>query len=260
MKYETIETYLEGLLGIIKLNRPEKNNALNNKMIREITHAVDAHNSSPEVRFIIIRANGPVFCAGADLNWMISANKLSYKENYKESLLLAELFYKIYTSKKIVLTVVNGAAYGGGIGILAASDFAFTSDTTTFSFSEVKLGLVPATILPYVMRRMKENHCKELMITGKKFNGNEAMKIGLVSFSYHTLSEMNTYFNDFLAKLEPGPPKAQHNIKHLIQYVSDKEINKNLVIETAEFIANARLSDEAREGMNAFLEKRRPQW
>ena len=260
--YKTIELEIKNDVGTIWLNRPEIHNAFNEVMIAELISVFDKISNSEEtksIRAIIIRGRGKSFCAGADLNWMRDVAKYSYEDNYKESLNLSICFHKIYTCPKPTIAMVHGAAIGGANGLLAACDFAFADDNTTFSLSEVKIGIVPACISPYVNKRVSEYGSKELMLTGKRFKGPEAEYHKLVNKSM-TADKMEAHVEELIALLRTSGPKAIDHCKNLLY-----EINNNLSLDqaidyTAKMIADIRASEEGQEGMAAFLEKRKPNW
>jgi len=260
--YKTIEIELKGTVGTIWLNRPEIHNAFNEVMIAELIDAFDEISNSDDfkdTRAIVLRGRGKSFCAGADLNWMRNVAKYSYEDNYKESLNLSICFHKIYTCPKPTIAMVHGAAIGGANGLLAACDFAFADDNTTFSLSEVKIGIVPACISPYVNKRVSEYGSKELMLTGKRFKGPEAEYHKLVNKSM-TADKMEAHVDELIALLSTSGPKAIDHCKNLLY-----EINNNLSLDdaiayTAKMIADIRASEEGQEGMSAFLEKRKPNW
>lgn len=260
MGYKSINVLLHDKAGILRLNRPEVNNALNREMIIEIIDAMDFFNNKPEIRFVIIEGNGKMFCSGADLNWMKNASELTDEENFNDSLLLAQCIYKIYSTQSITIAKIHGGAYGGGIGLAAACDFAFTGSDAVFSFSEAKLGLLPAVILPYIIKRIGVLVSKQLMLTGKKFNGKQAKELGLTDEYFNTEKELAVAIDTLISELNHAAPLVQKQIKSLINSNSVMEINENLLKTTSEILAKARLTDESKEGMEAFLQKRDPNW
>lgn len=257
---KTIELEIKNDLGIIWLNRPDVRNAMNGEMIDEILEALEKLNNNTEVRIIIFRGRGKTFCSGADLNWMKEVVKFGYEQSFAESKVLATAFYKIYTAPKPTIAVVHGAAIGGANGLLAACDFVYTADDTIFSLSEVKIGLVPAAISPYVLKRIGEFRGKELFLTGKRINGKEAEKIGLANKSV-PFDELDNVLMETVEKLRTSGPQAMKMAKELIFNIKNKISSFEQAIDyTADMIAKMRISDEGQEGMNAFLEKRKPNW
>lgn len=259
MNFKTIELELIDDLAIVWLNRPKIHNAFNEIMISELITCFEAINKIEEVRIVIIRGRGKSFCAGADLNWMRDVAKYSYEENYLESLNLSNCFYTIYTCQKPTIAVVHGAAIGGANGLLAACDFTISQDNTIFSLSEVKIGVVPACISPYVMKRVGEFGARELMLTGKRINGKEAEEFKLVNKSV-SASELEEHLNSIIQLLRTSGPKAMAHCKSLLFNIANKESLDQALESTARIIAEIRASEEGQEGMAAFLEKRKPSW
>lgn len=257
--FTTIEFEKQGDLGIVWLNRPEIHNAFNEVMIQELIDCFEAINSMDDVRIVILRGRGKSFCAGADLNWMRGVANYSFEQNFKESLNLSKCFFTIYTCKKPTIAMVHGAAIGGANGLLASCDFAYADDTTTFSLSEVKIGVVPACISPYVTKRVGEYGSRELMLTGRRIKGPEAEHFRLVNKSLPT-DELENYVFSVIDLLRTSGPKAMTHCKNLIFNISNKETLEQALESTARMIAEIRASEEGQEGMAAFLEKRKPKW
>lgn len=257
--FETIYIEQKEDLATVWLNRPEIHNAFNETMISELIEAFDLLGGDEKTRIILLRGKGKSFCAGADLNWMRGVAGYSYEQNYAESLNLSKCFYKIYTSPKPTIAIVHGAAIGGANGLLAACDFACCDDNTTFSLSEVKIGIIPACISPYILKRVGEYASRELMLTGKRFKGYEAEYHRLVNISLPD-DEIDTYVNDIITHLRTSGPKAMSQCKRLLHDVSNVWSMEEAIEKTAEMIAEIRASDEGQEGMAAFLEKRKPGW
>lgn len=258
-KYQTIEFEIKGDIGIVWLNRPHIHNAFNEVMISEVLDIFTEVNKMDEIRIVMLRGRGKSFCAGADLNWMRGVVGYSYEQNYAESLNLSKCFYAIYTCAKPTIAVVHGAAIGGANGLLAACDFAYADDNTTFSLSEVKIGIVPACISPYVTKRVGEYGSKELMLTGKRFKGPEAEKHRLVNKSLPPES-LEEHLTSVVALLHTSGPKAMTHCKNLIYDIANKLTLDEAIGYTAKMIAEIRASDEGQEGMDAFLNKRKPKW
>lgn len=258
-EYQTIEFEQKEDLGIVWLNRPEIHNAFNEVMISELIDCFESINEMKEVRVAILRGRGKSFCAGADLNWMRGVANYSYEQNFKESLNLSKCFYTIYTCKKPTIAIVHGAAIGGANGLLASCDFAYADDNTTLSLSEVKIGIIPACISPYVMKRVGEYGSKELMISGKRIKGPEAEYHKLVNKSLPT-DKLDEYVNSVIDLLRTSGPMAMTQCKNLIFNIANKETIKEALESTAKMIAEIRASEEGQEGMAAFLEKRKPNW
>jgi methylglutaconyl-CoA hydratase len=257
--FQTIEFGQKGDLGIVWLNRPEIHNAFNEVMISELITAFETINEMKEIRVVILRGRGKSFCAGADLNWMRGVAGYTYEQNFKESLNLSKCFYTIYTCKKPTIAMVHGAAIGGANGLLSSCDFAYADENTTFSLSEVKIGIIPACISPYVIKRVGEYSAKELMITGKRIKGPEAEYHRLVNKSLPP-DELEQYVNGIIDMLRTSGPVAMTQCKSLIYNISNKETLEEALASTARMIAEIRQSEEGQEGMAAFLEKRKPGW
>lgn len=257
--YQTIEFEKQGDIGTVWLNRPEIHNAFNEVMIQEVIDCIEAVNTMEDIRVVILRGKGKSFCAGADLNWMRGVARYSFEQNFRESLNLSKCFYTIYTCRKPTLAVVHGAAIGGANGLLASCDFAYADDNTTFSLSEVKIGVVPACISPYVIKRVGEYGARELMLTGRRIKGKEAEQFRLVNKSLPA-EEIDEYVMRVIALLRTSGPKAMTQCKTLIYNICNKEDLDQARESTARMIAEIRASEEGQEGMAAFLEKRKPNW
>jgi methylglutaconyl-CoA hydratase len=258
-KFETIEFEVKDNMGTVWLNRPDVHNALNQQMINEVIECFESVNNEPDVRIVLLKGRGKSFCAGADLNYMKGIATFGFEENYQDSLRLAKCFNTIYTCKKPVIAVVQGAAIGGANGLLAACDFVFCADDTKFAFSEVKLGIVPATISPYVTKRIGEYGSRDLMITGRRFSGKDAEWYRLVNKSL-PFEELDNYVNSFIENLMTSGPDAMTACKDLIFNISNKLTFEESIDYTARKIAELRASKEGQEGMASFLEKRKPNW
>ncbi len=258
-RFETLEFEQQNDLGILWFNRPDIHNAFNERMISEIIEAIEWVNGMDEIRVLILRGRGKSFCAGADLNWMRAVSTYTYEQNYAESYQLSKCFYAIYTCAKPTIAMVHGAAIGGANGLLSACDMAFCEENTTFSLSEVKIGIVPACISPYVIKRVGECNARELMLTGRRFQGAEAAKYGLVNASF-SLEEMEAHVDRIIGQLRTSGPMAITRCKNLINEVCNTLDLGEALGYTARMIADIRSSEEGQEGMAAFLEKRKPNW
>lgn len=259
MVYNTLEIEYTGKTATIWLNRPDIRNAFNEVMISELIIAFKEAYSQNNIRIIILRGKGKSFCAGADLNWMRDVASYSYDQNLKESLQLSECFNTIYNCPVPTIAVIHGAAIGGANGLLSACDIAICDDETVFSLSEVKIGIVPACISPFVIKRVGEYGAKELMLTGRRINGKEAEWFRLVNKSLPS-EELEGYLEQMKAMLLSSGPKAVSQCKVLIDQVCNKITHEESLTYTAEMIAEIRSSAEGQEGMAAFLEKRKPGW
>jgi methylglutaconyl-CoA hydratase len=247
--------------GVTKLvlNRTHCHNAFDDKLIRQLTDEIKALEQDSDTNIIVIAAKGKSFCSGADLNWMKRSANYNQEQNYADAMDLAELMQSLYSSKKLTIALVQGNAFGGGVGLLACCDIVLASDAANFCFSEVKLGLVPAVISPYVIKAIGERQSKRYFTTAELFNAEQAKAMQLVHevFSHDKLEQQA---EDYLNKLVKNGPQAMQKAKALINQVSDKTINQELIKQTSEIISQVRVSDEAQEGIKAFLEKRSPNW
>lgn len=257
--YDTIEFEVKNGIGTLWLNRPEVRNAFNNHMIRDIIDCLESIEHDPEILALVIRGRGKTFCAGADIHWMKSFSKRSYEEDYQENMHLARCFYMLYTFSKPTIAIAHGASFGGGNGLLAACDIAYCAENTTFAFSEVKIGIIPATISPYIIKRTGEFNARELMLSGKRFGCQEAYAKGLINHIYPEQA-LEEALEQLFIELRTNSPQAMASTKELI-FTICKSSNFNETIDyTARMIADARASEQGQEGMAAFLEKRKPSW
>ena len=246
-------------VATITLNRPEIHNAFDDKVIVELTDAVNRLERNDNVRIIVLAANGKSFSAGADLNWMKRMAGYSWEQNYQDSLQLAGLMQTIHDCSKTTVAIVQGAAFGGGVGLVACCDIVLASEKALFCLSEVKLGLIPSVISPYVVKAIGERNAKRYFATAEKFDANEAKQINLVHkvFPHDALTENAA---DFLQKVLANGPMAMYQAKRLVQLVYNQPIDEDLIRETAQRIADIRASKEGKEGVSAFLEKRPANW
>ena len=257
--YTTIKLSFQNPVATITLHRPDVHNAINLEMIREIRRAIDSLEKDPDVRIILLRSSGAHFSAGADLNWMKQGMDQSEQQLKEESLELAGLFETIYACPMVTVAAVHGKAIGGAVGLVAASDIAIADDTALFAFAEVRLGLIPATIAPYIHRKIGSSRSRELMLTGRTFDAIEAYEAGLV----HRLCKpdgLDRSLEELTGLLQAGGGEAMTGIKELMRYLEGHPDARNLPEKTAGLIAKFRTSEEGQEGMNAFLEKRRARW
>jgi methylglutaconyl-CoA hydratase len=259
LDFSTIKVNIAGQIAEVWLSRPEIRNAFNERMISELIQAFASLSVREDVRIIILRGEGKAFCAGADLNWMRGVASYSYEQNYAESLRLSECFYSIYTNPKPTIAVVHGAAIGGANGLLAACDIAVCEENTVFSLSEVKIGIVPACISPYILKRTGEFTARELMLTGKRFSGSDAAAYRLVNKSLPE-DDIQGYLDEICGQLLTSGPMAIRHCKNLINEVSNNLSLSDALSFTAAMIADIRASAEGQEGMASFLEKRKPEW
>jgi len=243
----------------IALNRPELHNAFDPEMVAQMTATLKQLEANPKVRAVVLMGQGKSFCAGADIEHMKKSAKFTREQNRKAALATAQMYYSLYTLRKPTIARVHGAVRGGGIGLVAACDIAIGSRDSTFRLSEVRLGIVPAMISPYVVAAIGERYARRYAISGEEFDSAEAYRIGLL----HDLVEfetLNSRIGHILADLYCGGPNAIVAAKQLIRKVARAEITVQVVEDTADTIAEIRASAEAQEGLGAFLEKRKTAW
>jgi methylglutaconyl-CoA hydratase len=260
MDFQTLKIQLGESMAWINLDRPEVRNALNAELIRELTEAFDWLNSRNDIRVIILKGNGNAFCAGADLAYMKEMAGFSYNQNIADAEKLSKLFQTIYFCDKAVIACVHGACIGGANGIVAAADIVIAEKETKFAFTEVRLGLTPATISPFVVSKIGNTAAKELMLTGRRFTADEAKAFGLVNVVVPEADMVDTerqYIDHFLH----ASPDAVAECKHLLRRVTGTDDRFDPVfMDTSVLIANQRISKAGQEGMAAFFEKRKPNW
>jgi len=243
----------------ITLNRPELHNAFDDRFIKELTDAIRDINQDKSCKVLVLAANGKSFSAGADLNWMKRMSGYSWDENYHDSLKLAALMQELHDCKKTTIALVKGAAFGGGVGLVACCDIVLASEHALFCLSEVKLGLIPSVISPYVVKAIGERNAKRYFVTAERFDVNEAKEMNLVHKVF-TKEEFDIQANDYINRILANSPEAMYQAKRLVDLVADKEITEAIVLETAQRIADIRASSEGKEGVSAFLEKRPANW
>ena len=259
MTYQTLQVTVANYVARVELHRPDVHNAFNETMIAELTDSFLTFGSRTDVRAILLTATGKSFSAGADLNWMRKMAGFSDAENRADALGLASMLRTIYACPKPVVARIQGDAYGGGVGLIAATDIAIAAETARFSLSEVKLGLIAATISPYVIRAIGERAAHRYLITAERFDSHEAHRIGLV----HQIApndKLEENVQSLLHGLLQNSPNAVAESKRLVREVVDQPISDQLLEDTARRIARVRASDEGKEGVRAFLEKRKPFW
>ena len=259
MQFTTLSVTAERHIATVTLNRPDVRNAFNETVIAELTGAFRALGDTPEVRAIVLTGNGPAFCAGADLNWMKKMAGYSDDENRADALTLAQMLHTVWVCPKPVIARVQGDTYAGGMGLVAACDIAVASATANFCLSEAKLGLLPATISPYVIRAMGEQAARRYFITAERFDAAEALRLGFL----HAVvppQDLDEKVAEIAATLANNSPNAVRESKRLVQEVSGREIDSDLLADTANRIAAIRASEEGKEGVRSFLEKRPPSW
>ena len=257
--FATLILTRSGHTATVTLNRPEVRNAFNAVGIAELTAVFDTLSQDTSVRAIVLRANGSAFCAGADLQWMRQMANFSDAENLADATLLAQMLYAIYRCPKPVVASVQGDCYAGGMGLVAACDIAVAADQVQFCLSEVRLGLIPATISPYVIRAMGENAARRYFLTAERFDAREALRIGFVH-KVVAAAELDSAVSDVVQALCHASPHAVGEAKRLVRELAGVVPDSSVMTDTAQRIAAIRASAEGREGVQAFLEKRKPGW
>ncbi len=258
MDYTTITYEKDGSIGRVTFNRPEIHNAFNATVITEMSQVFAEIEKDDSLRVVVLTGKGKSFCAGADLNWMRGVIQQSFDENLAESNALADLFYQIYTCRRPIVGKINGAAIGGGTGFVALCDIAIAARSAKFSFSEVKIGVVPACIGPYVVKKMGEGKARELFITGERMDGDRAYEVGLVNRVVDA-DQLDAEVDRLVKSVLSSGPEAVAMAKKLVSEVPGMTPEQFKPF-TAEMIAGLRVSDEGQEGMDAFLNKRKPSW
>lgn len=243
----------------VTLNRAEKHNAFNDEMIAELTTCFDQVEQDSDARVMILAANGKSFCAGADLSWMRRMASYSYEQNKTDADALAAMFKTLYRLRVPTIARVQGAAFGGAVGLIACCDMAVANKLSKFCLSEAKIGLVPATISPYVIEALGPRVAKRYFTTAEVFSSRRARRLGLIS---ETVSEdaLDDTVNELVDHILGNGPKAVEQGKALVGQVAYQPIDDTLIDATSQLIANVRLSEEGQEGLGAFLEKRSPSW
>ena len=259
MQWQSIDITMHGRVATVTLDRPDVRNAFNDATIAELALAFDELGRDEDVRAIILAANGPAFCAGGDLNWMKAMAAYSDTENYDDALKLADMLRTIYLCPKPVVARIQGDCYAGGMGLVAACDIAVAVDTANFCLSEVKLGLIPATISPYVIKAMGENAARRYFLTAERFPAQEAHRIGFVH-ELTTAADLDARVAAIVKALAGNSPNAVTQAKALVREVAHASVDQALVSDSAQRIAAIRASEEGREGVASFLEKRKPSW
>ena len=241
------------------LNRPEVRNAFNDSVIAELTAAFRGFAADPALRVVVLGGHGKAFCAGADLNWMRAMAGYSWEENRADAQALADMLWAIHACPVPVVARVHGDAFAGGVGLAAAADIVVASQGVQFCLSEARLGLLPATIGPYVVKALGERASQRYFVTAERFDAATAQRLGFVH-EVAAPEALDTTVQGLVAALVANGPAAVRACKRLVQDVAARPITEELRAETARRIADIRASDEGREGVRSFLEKRAPAW
>jgi methylglutaconyl-CoA hydratase len=257
-EFKTIQCTVDNRVARIALNRPEVHNAFNEVMLGELVEVFKEIAGRSDVRVVVLTGNGESFCAGADLHWMGKMIHYTFEENLADANVLADCMGRLYALPQPTICRANGAAIGGGMGLVAACDFVIAAEHARFSLSEVKIGLVPACISPYVLKRAGEAACRELMLTGERVSAERALGFKLAN-KVVPAEKLDEAVQELARKLLSSGPKAISWCKELIANVPQMDIDEAKAY-TADVIARLRISDEGQEGIRAFLEKRKPSW
>lgn len=244
---------------IITLNRANKHNAFDDRLLRQLQEQLDRAEARSDIRVIVIKAQGPHFSAGADLNWMKKMAQYSEDENLADAKILANVMYSIHQSSKPTIAMVQGAAIGGGAGLVAACDIAIASEQAFFAFTEVKLGLIPAVISPFVIQAIGPRAANWLFMSAEKIDAKQALDLQLIQYCVPA-SQLESFTLDYAQKISEQAPLAVQACKSLVRQVSTHPMNESLMQFTANLIAKKRVSQEGQLGLKAFLNKEKPTW
>lgn len=256
LKYLSTRTDERGV-STITLNRPDQFNAMNRSLMDELSSTLASLHGN--ARILIIEGAGKHFCAGADINWMKQAAQLTDQQNHEDAMALSDMLFALNSFDCPTIARVQGAALGGGTGLICCCDMVVADESATFSFSEVRLGIIPATISPYALAAIGSRAARRYFLTGERFGSNQALQLGLVH-EVCSKDQLDNRVNDLIAELLASSPQAQGEAKRLIVDVNGQEINLKLREQLATRLADIRATQEAQEGLGAFLEKRKPKW
>jgi len=259
MTYRTLIVSEENAVLSVTLNRPDVHNAFNDELIAEAIEVFGGIGAATHLRAVVLRSGGANFCAGADLNWMSRMVSYTREENIRDSSQLAKMYALVNECPIPVVGRIQGAAIGGGVGLVAVCDIAIATRASKFGLSEVKLGILPAVISPYVIEKIGASHARALFLTGERFDAERALRIGLVHRVVDDEAALDTAIADTLAQLATSGPEAVKACKRLIAFVSTNELAENIPY-TIEAIAERRVSEEGQGGMQAFLKKSKAPW
>jgi len=258
-QYVELDTTRDGI-AIVTLNRPEKHNCFSAEVIEQLDQIFEDLRGADGVRVVQIRGAGKSFSAGADLNWMKKAGEYTKDENEEDAIFFSSMLHKLYDLPQLTIAAVQGAAVGGGLGLVAACDIAVGTQAAWFCLSEVKLGLIPAVISPYVVEAIGPRAARRYFLTAERFSADKAQELGLLHEVVADDDAMNALVDELCDTAFNTAPDAVHASKELIRTVQYQPVNNHIIHETAKRIAAVRTGDEGREGVSAFLEKRKPQW
>ena len=258
--YQSIITEVDESIGILTLNKADRHNAFDELLISEITTGLLELEADPRVRVVVLSSTGKSFCAGADLNWMKRAASFTSQENLRDARSFARLLSTLNELGKPTIARVQGPAYGGGLGLIAACDIAVATYDALFALTEVKLGILPAVVSPYLLAAIGERYCRRYMLSAERFSAAEAYRIGLLHEIVPSEDQLDEAIGEIIDSLLKNGPGAQAESKALIRMIAGQPIDESTVEETAQRITRVRSSPEGKEGLAAFLEKRKPNW
>ena len=259
MNTSTLRIERDGAVVHVRLNRPDVRNAFNDSVIAELTGAFRALSNEPGVRAIVLGGEGKAFCAGADLGWMRGMADYSWEQNRADALALAEMLWTLYSCPVPVIGRLHGDCYAGGVGLAACCDILVAAAGMHFCLSEARIGLLPATIGPYVVRAMGEQAARRYFVTAERFDAARAQALGFVH-EVVPAEQLDAKVQEIVATVVANGPQAVKACKRLVQDLAGREIDEALRADTARRIADIRASDEGKEGVQAFLQKRAPGW
>ena len=258
--YQSIITEVDDSVGILTLNKAERHNAFDELLIDEVTRGLLELEDDPRVRVVVLSSAGKSFCAGADLNWMKRAITNDAQDNLHDAQAFALLMRTLNELSKPTIARVHGPAFGGGVGLIAACDIALATYDAQFALTEVKLGVLPAVVSPYLMAAIGERQCRRYLLTAERFSAAEAYRIGLVHEIVPGEEELDDAIGEIIDSLLKNGPNAQAECKALLRTIAGQPIDDATIEETTQRTAIVRTTPEGREGLAAFLEKRKPNW
>ena len=254
-----LESTPEGV-ATIAIDRPERRNAFDSLTIEALTEVFETLHGADHVRLVFLRGSGPAFCAGGDFDWTAQATELTEDDNRADAMTLAHMFKRLTEIPAVTVALVHGAAFGGGAGLVAACDYAVAVSSARFAFSEVRVGLTPSVVAPYIVNAIGPRAARALFVTGRAFGADEALRLGLVQELAADSADLEAVAQRLTQEVMAAGPQAVVEARRLVWEVWGRPIDHGLMEQTARSLAHSRVSDEAREGIAAFRAKRRPSW
>ena len=258
--YQSIATEVDDSVGILTLNKAVRHNAVDGLLVEEITSGLLELEADPQVRVIVLSAAGKSFCAGPDVNWIRETANYAEHESFDDAQDLARMMSTLNELSKPTIARVQGPAFGVGVGLIAACDIAVSTYDAVFALTEVRFGILPAVVSPYVLAAVGERYCRRYMLTAERFSAAEAYRIGLLHEIVPGEEQLDEAVGEIIDSLLKNGPNAQAECKTLIRLLSGQPIDDSTVDETIQVITRVRSSPEGKEGLAAFLEKRKPNW